>query len=179
MVYFGVNDWDAPRSLHELLPDDLPQEVIDLVPDYQITVLSPREVEDPSVFKTSMRAITKALAAGKKGNKNQMQEMMDHDPDFLLVDSRAATIINKVTKMGIKIPKDQKEVNMCKAVQEWREELLTEGKAEGEAIGTVKGEAKFAKLVAAMSAQGDSANIAKAAADPEFRSKMYEKYGVE
>lgn len=68
---------------------------------------------------------------------------------------------------------------MCEAVREWREELLTEGKAEGEAIGTVKGEAKFAKLVAAMSAQGDSANIAKAAADPEFRSKMYEKYGVE
>ena len=60
---------------------------------------------------------------------------------------------------------------MCKAVQEWREELLTEGHAEGEA--------KFAKLVAAMSAQGDSANIAKIATDPEFRARMYEKYGVE
>lgn len=183
VVYFGVNDWDAPRSLHELLPNDLPQEVIDLVPDYKITVLSPREVEDPSVFKTSMRAITKALAVGKKGNKNQMQEMMDHDPDFLSVDSRAATIINRVTKMGIKIPENQKEVNMCEAVREWREELLTEGhaagKAEGEAIGTVKGEARFARLIAAMSEQGDSANIAQAATDPVFRAKMYEKYGIE
>ena len=141
VVYFGVNDWDAPRSLHELLPDDLPQEVIDLVPDYQITVLSPREVKDPSAFKTSMRAIIKALAVGKKENKSQMKEMMDHDPDFLSVDSRAATIINRVTKMGIKIPKNQKEVNMCEAVREWREELLTEGKAEGHAEGKAEGKA--------------------------------------
>ena len=170
-----MNDWDAPRSLHELLPDDLPQEVIDLVPDYKITVLSPREVEDPSVFKTSMRAITKALAVGKKENKSQMQEMMDHDPDFLSVDSRAATIINRVTKMGIKIPKNQKEVNMCEAVKEWREELLTEGKAEGHA----EGEAKLARLITAMSEQGDSANIAQAAADPEFREKLYKKYSIE
>ena len=63
---------------------------------------------------------------------------------------------------------------MCKAVQEWREELLT----EGETIGTVKGEAKLARLIAAMSKQGDSAKIAQAAADPEFRAKMYEKYGI-
>lgn len=183
VVYFGVNDWDAPRSLHELLPDDLPQEVIDLIPDYKITVLSPREVEDPLAFKTSIRAIIKALAVGKKENKSQMKEMMDHDPDFLSVDSRAATIINRVTKMGIKIPKNQKEVNMCEAVREWREELLTEGhaegKAEGEAIGTVKGEAKFARLISAMSEQSDSVNIAKVATDPVFRAEMYEKYGIE
>lgn len=78
----------------------------------KITVLSPREVEDPSVFKTSMRAITKALAVGKKENKSQMKEMMNNDPDFLSVDSRDATIINRVTRMGIKIQKDQEEINV-------------------------------------------------------------------
>ena len=169
VVYFGVNDWDAPRSLHELLPDSLPQEVIDLIPDYKITVLSPREVEDPSVFKTSMRAITKALAVGKKENKSQMQEMMDNDPDFLSVDSRAATIINRVTRMGIKIPKNQKEVNMCEAVREWHDELLAEG--------TTKGETKFAALVSAMIKSGDAGNIQKAADDSSFRAEMYKKYG--
>ena len=89
------------------------------------------------------------------------------------------TILNRIARMGIKIPENQKEVNMCEAVREWRNELLTEGKAEGEAIGTVKGEAKLARLIAAMSEQGDSANIAKIATDPVFRAKMYEKYGIE
>ena len=89
------------------------------------------------------------------------------------------TILNRIARMGIKIPENQKEVNMCKAVREWREELLTEGKAEGEAIGTVKGEAKLARLIAAMSEQGDSANIAQIATDPVFRAKMYAKYGIE
>lgn len=55
---------------------------------------------------------------------------------------------------------------MCKAVQEWREELLETG------------EEKFARLIAAMSEQGDSTNIAKVATDPVFRAKMYEKYGI-
>lgn len=60
-------------------------------------------------------------------------------------------------------------------VQEVREEAL----AEGETIGTVKGEAKLARLITAMSEQGDSANIAQAAADPEFREKLYKKYSIE
>ena len=60
-------------------------------------------------------------------------------------------------------------------VQEVREEAL----AEGETIGTVKGEAKLASLFDAMKADGAIADFAKATADLEFRAKMYEKYGVE
>lgn len=60
---------------------------------------------------------------------------------------------------------------MCTAVQEWREELLAEGHA--------KGEAKLASLFNAMQADKAIADFAKAAADLEFRAKMYEKYGIE
>lgn len=39
---------------------------------------------------------------------------------------------------------------MCEAVSEWREELLTEGKAEGKAEGKEHTENVFAQLAEAM-----------------------------
>ena len=91
-------------------------------------------------------------------------------PEFQSLEHDAAVAIQAATNLKIKIP-ETKEVNMCKAVQEWREELLTEGHGEGEA--------KLASLFNAMQADKAIADFAKAAADPEFRAKMYEKYSIE
>lgn len=67
---------------------------------------------------------------------------------------------------------------MCKAVEEWKNDLLKEGEAKGEARGAVKGEAKFAALVSAMTKNGDAANVQKTADDPAFREEMYKKYNL-
>ena len=170
VVYWGPDSWDAPRSLHEMFPEDIPQEILDLVPDYKIPVLAPCEVENPDLFQTDLKAVIKALQV--MNDKKALKTLL-RGPEFQSLEHDAAVAIQAATNLKIKIP-ETKEVNMCKAVQEWREELLT----EGETIGTVKGEAKLARLIAAMSKQGDSAKIAQAAADPEFRAKMYEKYGI-
>lgn len=64
----------------------------------------------------------------------------------------------------------------------WKE-FLADARAEAynEAYseGIAEGEAKFAALIIAMQADGAMADLIKAAADPEFRAKMYEKYGIE
>lgn len=171
VVYWGPDSWDAPRSLHEMFPEDIPQEILDLVPDYKIPVLAPCEVENPDLFQTDLKAVIKALQV--MNDKKALKALL-RGPEFQSLEHDAAVAIQAATNLKVKIP-ETKEVNMCKAVQEWRDELLT----EGETIGTVKGEAKLARLIAAMSEQGDSAKIAQAATDPEFRTKMYEKYGIE
>lgn len=56
-----------------------------------------------------------------------------------------------------------------------REEAYNEAYNEGIA----EGEAKFAALIIAMQADGAMADLIKAAADPELRAKLYEKYGIE
>lgn len=81
---------------------------------------------------------------------------------------------------------------MCEAVREWREELLTEGKAEGHAEGKAEGKAEgeakgkehtenvFAQLAEAMRKHNcPSEDFARVMSDAAFREKMKQKYGIE
>ena len=69
---------------------------------------------------------------------------------------------------------------MCEAVREWREELLTEGHAEGEARGKERTENAFAQLAEAMRKHNcPSEDFARVMSDATFREKMKQKYGIE
>lgn len=176
IFYWGAGTWTAPRSLHELFPSGIPEEILRLVPDYSVPVLSPKEINDPSIFQTDLRAVIKAIAAS--GSRKSLRRLFATDPDFQKLERQTAITISTATDMGIKVPKDKEEINMCKAVEEWRNDLLKEGEAKGEARGAVKGEAKFAALVSAMTKNGDAANVQKTADDPAFREEMYKKYNL-
>lgn len=71
------------------------------------------------------------------------------------------------------------------AWQAWQEFLADAADAREEAYneayneGIAEGEAKFAALIIAMQADGAMVDLIKAAADPELRTRMYEKYGIE
>lgn len=68
------------------------------------------------------------------------------------------------------------------AWQAWQEFLAdAREEANNEAYneGIAEGEAKFAALIIAMQADGAMADLIKASTDPEFRARMYEKYGIE
>lgn len=52
-LYWGPDEWNAPRSLHEMFPE-LPQEILRFVPDYQINLIAPAEIEDYEKFHTEI-----------------------------------------------------------------------------------------------------------------------------
>lgn len=65
---------------------------------------------------------------------------------------------------------------MCEAVQEWHNELLTEGKAEGKE----RTENVFAQLAESMRKHNyPSEDFARVMSDAAFREKMKQKYGIE
>lgn len=184
IFYWGSEEWTAPRSLHELFPSGIPEEILKLVPDYSVPVLSPREIDDPSIFQTDLRAVIKAIAAS--GDKDALKALFATDPDFQNLERKTAITISVATDIRIKVPRNKEEINMCKAVEEWRNDLIKEGKAEGraegeakgEARGTAKGEARFAALVSAMTKNGELCNVPKIAEDPAFLAEMYKKYHI-
>ena len=78
----------------------------------------------------------------------------------------------------------------CKTIREYTQneksrnrntwkEFLTDVRKEAYNEGIAEGEAKFTALFNAMQADGAMADLIKAAADPELRTRMYEKYGIE
>ena len=77
-------------------------------------------------------------------------------------------------------------IDMCKAMEEWAEELREEGKSagikegmkEGELRGMQKAKENTLKLVAKMSQNGDTEYIARLM-EPEVYRRMMDKYGME
>ena len=72
-------------------------------------------------------------------------------------------------------------IDMCKAMEEWAEELREEGKSvgmkEGEQRGMQKAKESTLKLVAKMSENGDTEYIARLM-EPEVFEQMAVKYGM-
>ena len=76
----------------------------------------------------------------------------------------------------------KESIDMCKAMEEWAEELREEGKSagikEGELRGMQKAKESTLKLVAKMSQNGDTEYIARLM-EPEVYRRMMDKYGME
>ncbi|MDY6334651.1 MAG: hypothetical protein SPL56_07595, partial [Lachnospiraceae bacterium] len=110
------------------------------VPDYRITILAPGEMEDLSVFRTDLKQVLRAVQV--ENDLDALRKLLTEDPSFRSVDHDAAVTIQTLTKMSLRIPPGKEAVDMCKAAEEWKEELLTQGRAEGEIKGRAEGEIK-------------------------------------
>ena len=135
VVYWGPEKWTAPRSLHEMFGPGVPEEILRHVPDYRITILAPGEMEDLSVFRTDLKQVLRAVQV--ENDLDALRKLLTEDPSFRSVDHDAAVTIQTLTKMSLRIPPGKEAVNMCKAAEEWKEELLTQGRAEGRAKTTL------------------------------------------
>lgn len=67
---------------------------------------------------------------------------------------------------------EEREINMCKAI----EDLIKDGEAIGEARGEARGEAKLATLVQALLKDGRQDALELAMANPAYRAELYEEY---
>ena len=136
VVYWGPEKWTAPRSLHEMFGPGVPEEILRHVPDYRITILAPGEMEDLSVFRTDLKQVLRAVQV--ENDREALQKLLTEDPSFRSVDHDAAVTIRTLTRMNLRIPPGKEAVDMCKAAEEWKEELLTQGRAEGLEEGQAK-----------------------------------------
>ncbi len=168
VVYWNAGDWTAARSLHEMFPSDTPDEVRRLSADYKLNLVIPSEIENYKLFQTGVRAVLKAMEAS--GNKKDLRELLENDADYKKIDRESAIVISVLADMPLQIPED-KEVDMCTAVKEWKEELIEEGQ--------LNGENKLGSLITAMLAsKSDAETIARVSTDPEYRKTMYIKFNI-
>ncbi len=133
VLYFGVDKWDGPRSIHEML-DTSDSRLLKYVQDYSINLIEPAGIEpvDLDRFSTSLREV---LGYIKYSNdKDRLLSFITEKSD-MIIDVDAARVINVMTKTHIDIPDDVKEVNMCKAI----EDLINDSKAEGRNQGIAEG----------------------------------------
>lgn len=113
-VYFGSDKWDGPRSLKDMFPDDIDEEVLSKVDDYHLHLIIPADIEDFSKFKTDLGKAMKYIAVSE--DKEAMEELAK-DEEFGKVGVDTVHLINECTGSDIELPEGEEKVNMCKGLE--------------------------------------------------------------
>ncbi len=127
-VYLGTEKWDAARSLHEMF-DLNDQELLSVIPDYRLNLLIPSEIDNFSSFKTGVGKFLKILSVA--GDKKKFAQKFTDSNEYRDVDYDTAMMIKEFTKIDISLPEKGEKLDMCKAVEEWKNDILQEGISEG------------------------------------------------
>lgn len=124
-IYFGADDWDAPRSLKEMF-DTTDETILRFVEDYRVHLIVPKEIEDFSRFATDFGKAMRFIAISE--DKDLLWKLQQ-DEQYKIVDTETVRLINVCTKGNL--PLEQKEeTDVCKGLEGIRED----GKIEGIAL---------------------------------------------
>ena len=170
VLYHGTEPWDAPKKLSEMMElEEIDPILKQMVQEYQIYVFQLEELQE-EYFQTNLRELIGLMK--RRSSKTEIQEYCRKHADRI---SRmdVATYDMICVMLNLKELQDKKEkylkngkgsIDMCKAMEEWAEELREEGKSagikegmkEGELRGMQKAKESMLKLVAKMSENGDT-----------------------
>lgn len=144
VIYWGTKEWNAPRSLYEML--DIDEELNEIfkeyVNDYKIHVIVPNEIKNFEQFSTELGYCFRYIQSSKRKEtlKNLIEEYKDIYSNF---DKASGYLLECITET--KLPKSAKQedsINMCKAIEEMIEEA-TENTAKEATEKTARDSARL------------------------------------
>ncbi len=142
VLYFGTAPWDGPRSLKEMMRWT-GEEAEKYIQDYQLNLIIPAEMEDEEIEKlqSSLREVFYFLKYA--GDWKKLEKILTDDERFQRLETEAATVIRELTNTEIEIKEEQEEQNMCKAIEQMKENErkigLKIGLEDGKRIGLEDG----------------------------------------
>lgn len=135
VLYSGVEKWGGPTCLHDMLDfTEIPVLIRKIIPDYKINVISIREIQDTSMFKTDLRYVLDFLRCAE--DKEKLQKLVEENTYVKEMAEDAYDVVtNYANIQELAIVKEQYkeagEVDMCKAIKEMIEEGRMEGRIDG------------------------------------------------
>ena len=139
-LYLGAGQWDAPKSLREMLTVR-DESLLKYIPDYRLNLITPADINDEELgaFQTELGTVLEFIKYSK--DKKRIKQIAMDQAKFGSLPIDAAEMITTFGEFNLEyeIESRKETVNMCKAVEDWAEELLTEGRAEGRMEGKEEG----------------------------------------
>ncbi len=186
VVYFGADNWEAPRSLHEMLAVQ-DEKILSLVPDYRINLIAPGEMSEEELehFTSNFREVMQFIKYSEDAEK--LERLVKANAAFATVDRKAVRVMEEMTGMKIEKEARGEKVNVCKGIlgieekgrAAGREEGREEGRAEGRAEGVSAGIQREQKLTRSLLRDNRLDDLKRALDDPAFRQKLCEEYGID
>ena len=92
VLYSGEKEWSGPTCLHDMLEfTDIPANLRSLILNYKINIISIRDIEDTSVFKTDLRYVLEFLRNAK--DKDKLKELVENNPYYQSMDEDAYDVV--------------------------------------------------------------------------------------
>ena len=138
VVYFGSKPWDAPKSLFDMLTvEDV--SVLAYVADYKLNLLEPLSMSDADIAKLKTDLKNVCYYIKYSNDKEKLREIVNSEESFRALRRDTVEMLNEVTNSKLEISEKEETVDMCKAIQDIRNEGRAEGKAEGRMEGKAEG----------------------------------------
>ena len=147
VVYFGADEWNAPRALFDMFPETVDKRILAAANDYRINLISPAEITEEKfgLFATDLGKVMEYI----KWSTGRPEYAALYTL-FNSMDMDSARLANELTDSGLNLLEAMGEggnVNMCNAIEmrmtkarlEGVEQGLEQGRKEGREEGRKEG----------------------------------------
>lgn len=129
-VYFGNEHWDGPKCLTDMFPENISSDILEVVNNYKLHIIVPKEIQDFSVFKTDFGKAMEFIAAS---DDPQAIKKIKENKRFEQVYVDTVILMNACTRSNIEIPHGEEVMNVCRGIDMMKAAERAEGRAEGRA----------------------------------------------
>ncbi|MCD7883547.1 MAG: hypothetical protein LUI87_07560 [Lachnospiraceae bacterium] len=120
VVFWGSGEWDAPRSLFEMLNVQNASEYYGLN-DWKINLIIPEELANDDVTKFNSD-LGKALIYIKNMGRPEMIEKLSVDDRFRVLKTDTVLLLNEVMNADFTVSEGEVTTDMCYAVEKIKED---------------------------------------------------------
>ena len=133
-IYWSSGAWDGARCLHEML--DIPdKKLLQFIPNYSMNLIVPDEITDFDKFQTELGTVFEICQCANDKKKFLALIESRRENGFFL-GREAVEMLNECVNVGIKLSESKGDVvDMCKAVEDLKNEFKAEGRVEGRVEG--------------------------------------------
>ena len=141
VLYTGEEIWDGGKELYDMMM--VPEELKPFVMNYKINFYDYRECNHYEIFKTDNALLFQLLNA--REDKGKMKQIILREiEEKRCKDLETMAAILGITGMKFDIEsfydKEMGGYDMCKAMEEWEQEIREQALTEGEHLGRIEGE---------------------------------------
>lgn len=159
-VYWGAEEWDAPRSLYDMIGDKY-EAILKYVDNYRLNLIIPDEIEDFGKFQTSLGEVLEFIKASK--SEEMMEKVINNNAAFKRLENEAISAINIFTGMNIPVNKKGGRTDMCKAWQDHKQ----------------SGKDIVNRLILCLIHDGRQEELERAASDSAYQEELIQYYGLD
>jgi len=180
LVFFLGDHWDGSRSLYDMLAIDWNEpearELQRYIPDFPINLICAKDIQHPEHFKTCLQHIFTMLKYNhdKKKLYDYIRTHRDELNQMDQIENMATMVLLGMQKKVEELMEQnvvEKEINMCKAI----EDMIKDGEARGKA----QGENRFVTLTRKLLEAGRMDDLNLAMEDTTYRTQLYEEYQID